>query len=112
MFLLTVTVEHAKMLLYIETFFMENIKEITKTISCLKNDKEIYSFLLELLTESELADISKRWRIIKMLNDGFSQREIAANLNVSLCKVTRGAKIIKNKDSVCTKYLNKDIKNE
>jgi len=44
-----------------------------------------------------------------MLNDGYTQRDIAKELQVSLCKVTRGAKIIKNKNSILTKYLIKEI---
>ena len=84
---------------------MDDIKEISAIISKLKDSNEIMSFLLELLTESELIDISKRWRILKMLKDGFSQREIAHSLRVSLCKVTRGAKIIKDKNTVVNKYL-------
>lgn len=91
---------------------MQNIKEISKILKSIKDEKEIYSFLCELLTDSELNDISKRWRILNMLNSGFSQREIVHELNVSLCKVTRGAKIIKDKNAVITKYLKKDVKNE
>lgn len=40
-----------------------------------------------------------------MLSEGKTQREIAQDLKVSLCKVTRGAKILKNNKSVVTKYL-------
>ena len=79
---------------------MENILEISKKIKELKTDKEIYNFLLEILTESEVATLSKRWRILKMLKEGRTQRDISKELQVSLCKVTRGAKILKQKNSV------------
>ena len=79
---------------------MENILEISKKIKELKTDKEIYNFLLEILTKSEVATLSKRWRILKMLKDGRTQRDISKELQVSLCKVTRGAKILKQKNSV------------
>lgn len=84
---------------------MNNIKELAEILNKMKDEKEIRQFLLEILTESELADLSKRWRIIKMLNDGYTQRDIAKELNVSLCKVTRGAKILKNKNAIVKKYL-------
>ena len=71
----------------------------------MNDKKDLRQFVLEILTESELADLSKRWRIIKMLNSGYTQREIAKELNVSLCKVTRGAKILKNKNAIVKKYL-------
>lgn len=84
---------------------MENIIELSKIIKKLKTGKEIYQFLNEVLTESELVDLSKRWRILNMLNSNFTQREISKELNVSLCKVTRGAKILKDKNSIVKKYL-------
>ena len=84
---------------------MNSILEISSRIKKLKTDKEIYNFLLEILTMSEVETLSKRWRILKMLNEGKTQREIAKELNVSLCKVTRGSKILKNKNSVIVKNL-------
>ncbi len=86
---------------------MKNIKEISNIISSFNDEKEIYHFLKELFTEAELMDLSKRWEILKMLNDGHTQRDIASELKVSLCKVTRGAKIMKNKNAISTKYLKK-----
>ena len=84
---------------------MDSILEISKAMRQLKSDNEARSFLEEILTKAELADISKRWRILKMLNEGYTQREIAKILNVSLCKITRGSQIINNKNAVSRKYL-------
>lgn len=85
---------------------MENIKEISKIIKNLKNEDEIFGFFKEILTPSELGTLSKRWRILNMLNSNIVQREIADKLNVSLCKVTRGAKILKDNNSIIKKCLN------
>ena len=82
-----------------------DIKELAEIFSTMKSDDEIRQFLLEILTDSELAVLSKRWRIMKMLSEGCTQREIAKELNVSLCKVTRGAKILKDKSAIVKKYL-------
>ena len=84
---------------------METILEISQAIKQLKSNKEIYSFLQEILTQAELIDLSKRWRILKMLNEGCTQKENAKSLNVSLCKITRGSQIINNKNAISTKYL-------
>ena len=86
---------------------MNDIEQISDVIRDLRSSKEIYNFMTELFTEAELSTLSKRWRILNMLNNGSTQREIAKELNVSLCKVTRGAKIIKNKNAVITKFLKK-----
>ena len=89
----------------------ENLSEIANLIKTLKNNQEICDFLIEILTKSELETLSKRWCILKKLSLGSTQREIAKEYNVSLCKVTRGAKILKNKTAITTKYLTKGIKN-
>ena len=89
---------------------MKYIKKLSKLVKDLHTEAEIEIFFKELLTESEIETLSKRWRILELLTKGLTQREIAKELQVSLCKVTRGAKIIKNKDSVITKYLIKENK--
>ena len=84
---------------------MNDLEDLSETINKLKNSKEICYFLKELLTESEINVLSKRWRILNMLKSGYTQRDIAKELNVSLCKVTRGAKILKDKNAIITKIL-------
>lgn len=85
-----------------------NLFEISKLLTEISS-KEAYEFLSEILTPTEFETISKRWQIIKMLNQDFSQREISKELNVSLCKVTRGAKILKKQNSVTKKIITKEL---
>ena len=88
------------------------MEEIAKLVSGLESCDEVYNFLFEMLSESELSLLSKRWRILNMLAEGRTQRDIASELGVSLCKVTRGSKILKNSNAVVTKYLMKEKNNE
>lgn len=90
---------------------MENIQEISKIVKNLHTEAETTTFFKELLTESEIETLSKRWRILSMLKAGSTQRDIAKELQVSLCKVTRGAKILKDKNSILAKYLIKENDN-
>lgn len=87
------------------------LESIAKILGSMKSQEEILRFLHEILTESELETLSKRWCILNMLFEGETQRDIAQKLNVSLCKVTRGSKILKDKNSVVTKYLIKEKNN-
>jgi TrpR family trp operon transcriptional repressor len=87
---------------------MKNIEEISTLVKNFYTEAEIIAFFKELLTESEIETLSKRWRIMRMLVEGSTQREIANELGVSLCKVTRGSKILKNKDSILAKHLIKE----
>lgn len=88
---------------------MKNIFEILLNLN---SKKEIESFFNEIFTQNELKTLQKRWRIMELLAQGNTQREIANSLNVSLCKVTRGAKILKDKNAITTRFLNKGNENE
>ena len=59
----------------------------------------------EMFTVSELRDLSLRWRLMKMLDAGITQREIARSLRISLCKITRGSRVIKQPGAVVTRLL-------
>ena len=84
---------------------MQAITEISAILSEM-NKKEIEQFFKELLTLSEITTLSKRWQILKLLaGKKHTQREIARELGVSLCKVTRGAKILKSRNTIIKKVI-------
>lgn len=87
---------------------MDSIKELSILLKKIDTSEEVANFFKELLTESELETLSKRWRILTMLRNGYTQREIAKELQVSLCNITRGAKVMKDEKSVLLKYLIKE----
>ena len=90
---------------------MKFLQEISRLVKNLHSEIEIETFFKELLTESEIETLSKRWRILELLKEGKTQREIAKELKVSLCKVTRGAKIMKDERSVLAKFLTMEKNN-
>ena len=52
--------------------------------------------LLEaLLTPRERAQLALRWRLVCLLASGMHQRTIARKLGISLCKITRGSRELK-----------------
>lgn len=78
-------------------------------------DKEVFrDFLVCLLTETELEEISKRWALVRLLDLGWSQRRIAQELHLSLCKITRGSRELKKPGSAFRKIIDlyKSIKSE
>ncbi len=80
-------------------FVEENLKEICHLIS-LKNDEEfLYNFFDCLFTPNEMIDFAKRWQLVKDLDNGVTQREIAKRYNMSLCKITRGSKMLKSSEN-------------
>ncbi|MGB2579376.1 TrpR family trp operon transcriptional repressor [Elusimicrobium simillimum] len=80
------------------------LEDFAASLLKLKTEKEITTFLKEILTPNELKTLSLRWRLLQMLDEGYTQRGIAKELSVSLCKITRGAKLL-NKQSTTKKIL-------
>ncbi|HOL88611.1 MAG TPA: Trp family transcriptional regulator [Anaerohalosphaeraceae bacterium] len=78
---------------------------LVETLCRIRTPEEMKKFLTEILTPAELHDLSLRWELMRMLSEGIPQRQIAAILKISLCKITRGSKILKNPDSVTNRYL-------
>jgi TrpR family trp operon transcriptional repressor len=64
-------------------------------------------FLDDLLTAGEYEEIARRWQIVKMLESGIPQREIAERLGVGVATVTRGAKELADKKGGFRKAITK-----
>ena len=59
------------------------------------NPGTVHEVLTALLTARERDKIALRWRLVCLLEQGMTQRAIAAELGVSLCKITRGSHELK-----------------
>ncbi len=66
-------------------------------------------FFGEIFTPAEIDDFVLRWRLMSMLSDGVPQRSIASQLGISLCKITRGARILKARNSITRRILRNKI---
>lgn len=86
---------------------MNNLKEISRILSRLDNARIIEDFLISILTDNEAKNISSRWEIVKRIEQGISQRKIASELHLSLCKITRGSRELKKTNSVLKMILTK-----
>jgi len=49
--------------------------------------------------------LSLRWRLLSELHNNKTQRAIAKKYHISLCKITRGSKILKKKNSITKQIL-------
>ena len=86
---------------------MDTLNEIASTLAGIDDAKELQSFLTGILTPKEIHDISSRWELVKRLDQGQSQRAVARDLGLSLCKITRGAKELKKKNSAIKKAIDR-----
>lgn len=85
----------------------QEFEDLIEALSEVDNKALMKKLLEELLTDAERKTISLRWRLVKDLFKGKTQREIAADLKISLCKITRGSKILKSKGSAVKQVLDK-----
>ncbi|MDR2134284.1 MAG: trp operon repressor [Treponema sp.] len=77
----------------------ENLAELAFALSRTNDAGLVESFLRCLLTPAETADIAARWALVKALERKVPQREIARDLGISLCKITRGSRELKKPNS-------------
>ncbi len=67
----------------------------------------IEQFFYQLFTAAEADEMAKRWALVKELAKGTPQRKIAAQLGLSLCKITRGSRELKKPGSSFRRLLDK-----
>lgn len=86
-------------------------RDVLNVLCQIVDIQQMQSFLEEVLTPAERRDLGLRWDLMKKLHAGVPQRQIAAELGISLCKITRGAKILRQSRSVSKSYLDSGEKN-
>ncbi|MBD3180563.1 MAG: transcriptional regulator [Candidatus Latescibacteria bacterium] len=88
---------------------MSSTRELAEAFCFINKPSVMSKFFSEIFTPAEIDDFVLRWRLMKMLRQGIPQREIASELGISLCKITRGSKILKTKNSVTERIMKDKI---
>jgi len=78
---------------------------IAQALCQIESEEKMSAFLDEILTEAEKKSVYARWELMLRLKKGETHRKIANDLQMSLCKITRGNKILKNKTSVTNSFF-------
>ena len=74
-------------------------KELIEVIHRVARDKNLLQdFIHDILTHREFENISVRWQIVKRLLNRESQRTIAQDLNIGIGTVTRGSRVLLNRE--------------
>lgn len=88
-----------------ERLIEDNIDEMARAIAAADDPDLIKQFLYSLFTQAEADEIAKRWALVKRIAEGVPQRTIAAELGLSLCKITRGSRELKKDQSAFKRML-------
>lgn len=83
----------------------KTISELCTLITKTNDEAFLKDFFYCLFTAPELKDIANRWLLVKEIDEGTTQREIAKKFSMSLCKITRGSKELNKPDSAFRKML-------
>lgn len=75
------------------------LRELCQALAKCDNEELLWDFLHSLLTENEISEVASRWALVDLIDQGIPQRRIAADLGLSLCKITRGSKELKKDNS-------------
>lgn len=84
---------------------MNTCHEVEKIFADIQDHREMITFFQEIFTPKEIKDLELRWELLKELHAGHAQRNIAARHKISLCKITRGSRILKRPGSITKKLL-------
>ena len=83
------------------------MNEIAEVLCAIRDPKLMRRFMESILTPREWEEIAGRWELVKLLDQGISQRQVATRLGMSLCKITRGSRELKKRDSAFKTVLDK-----
>jgi len=84
---------------------VNNLGEMSRALASTDDPELIQEFLYSLFTRAEADEIAKRWALVKRIGEGMPQRAIAAELGLSLCKITRGSRELKKEGSAFKRML-------
>lgn len=80
-------------------------RELINIFTDTDNRRDMEILFQEIFTPAEINTLSLRWQLLKDLYEGKTQRKIAAEHKISLCKITRGSKILKTEGSYLKRVL-------
>ncbi len=82
--------------------------ELVTVIQRISRDTVLLNdFLIDILSPAEYKEISVRWQIVKQLEKGIPQRQVAKNLGVSIATITRGSRELLDEKGGFKKVLKK-----
>lgn len=87
------------------TTMRDATRELIDVFARTQDPAEMAVLFREIFTPAEIDTLTLRWQLLKDLHEGKTQRKIAAERKISLCKITRGSKLLKAKGSYLKKVL-------
>ena len=87
-----------------------HLRELYELFASVDTSEEAEELLEDILTPQERDSLAERWQLIKMLDEGIPQREIAKRLGISISKITRGSRMMKYGSGGFRRFLRRRAK--
>ncbi len=72
-----------------------------------ESEEDMKALFEDMFTDAEIKDFTIRWKLMNDLYNHVPQRTIASDLKISLCRITRGSKMLKKSDGYVRKVLSR-----
>lgn len=72
-----------------------DIEALCEAVAALETKQEARAYLEDVLSERELADLSQRWQVARLLSEGESYVEVSAKTGASSTTVSRVSKCLR-----------------
>lgn len=73
-------------------------EDLIEVFASVKTKEDMKALFEDMFTDAEIKDFTIRWKLMNDLFQHVSQRTIANDLRISLCRITRGSRMLKKKD--------------
>ena len=84
---------------------IEAYDDIINVFAATTDEEDLKALFDDMFTDSERRDLVNRWLLMKDIYQGKPQRQIAADRSLSLCKITRGSRMLKKENGFMRRLL-------
>lgn len=88
------------------------LRETVAALRKAKDEQTAFTFFCTLLTPPERKMLALRWRLVCLLRQCITQREISRLLGISLCKITRGSRELKHGPAAFRNVVDEHLKEQ
>lgn len=79
--------------------------DMVKLFTQVESEEDMKALFDDMFTQAEIRDFTIRWKLMNDLYEHVPQRSIAQELRISLCRITRGSRMLKKKDGYVRRRL-------
>lgn len=83
------------------------LRDLYALFASVEDEREAKLLLHDILTPQELESVAERWLLVRELQKGTPQRDIAGKLGISISKITRGSRMLQYGEGGFTHFLRK-----